>query len=187
MKRLRRLLKAMPEAARNAQMTALRGALAAGTARATQTAGSRAANAAPLYLNWDETRSLLAQCITFGAHTHTHPILTRLSPAEAEAEIVTSKRILEAELKQPVRFFAYPNGGPGDFDDQTKALLRRHDFEAAVTLIRGGNPLRAGLDWLALRRVYIGGGDDRHTFIAKTSGVLDRRPFRSPSRTQPVY
>jgi len=183
MERLRQLLKRMPEEQRRAQIAALRGALGAGV----QTAHSNNANPEALHLNWDEARQLPALGVTLGAHSHTHPILPRLTTAQAEAEIATSKRILETELRQPARFFAYPNGGVDDFNEQIKQLLTQYGFKAAVTLIHGVNWLNSELDWLALRRIYIGGGDDRYTFIVKISGVLDKLVHKKTDQAETIY
>jgi peptidoglycan/xylan/chitin deacetylase (PgdA/CDA1 family) len=48
--------------------------------------------------------------IEIGAHTVTHPYLTRLPAAEAKAELLESKRILEQVLGHHVTSFAYPYG-----------------------------------------------------------------------------
>ncbi len=126
-----------------------------------------------VHLTWDEVRTMNQNRITFGAHTHSHPILTRVSMERAEREIADSKRIIECELGQPVRFFAYPNGRRGDFNTQTRKMLIEHGFEAAVTLVHGSNILEnAHTDLFALRRIYVG-SDDQTVFIAKVSGALE--------------
>ncbi|HJQ08690.1 MAG TPA: polysaccharide deacetylase family protein [Candidatus Saccharimonadales bacterium] len=53
---------------------------------------------------------LLAKQFEIGAHTMTHPRLTRVSQAEARSEIVASKRWLEEMIEQPVGSFCYPGG-----------------------------------------------------------------------------
>lgn len=53
---------------------------------------------------------LAAAGIEIGAHSHSHPQLDTLPLADAEAEIVSSRRWLEDVLGQPVRTFAYPHG-----------------------------------------------------------------------------
>ncbi|MDX1389136.1 MAG: polysaccharide deacetylase family protein, partial [Acidobacteriota bacterium] len=75
-----------------------------------------------LMLDWDEVREMAAQGISFGSHTATHPILSRLTRDEARAEIVESKRTIEEQLGIPVRSFAYPNGKRRDFNEETKQL-----------------------------------------------------------------
>jgi peptidoglycan/xylan/chitin deacetylase (PgdA/CDA1 family) len=46
--------------------------------------------------------------IDFGAHSRTHPDLTKLSEAQLEDEVAGSRRILSEVLGTPVRAFAYP-------------------------------------------------------------------------------
>ena len=52
-----------------------------------------------------------------GAHTHTHPALSQVSPRRARAETLQSKLRLEALLNEPVEHFAYPFGLRRYFDD----------------------------------------------------------------------
>ena len=49
-------------------------------------------------LTWDQARIMQAQGVHFGAHTVTHPILSRVPLDEARQEIVESKRTIEREL-----------------------------------------------------------------------------------------
>jgi len=94
-----------------------------------------------LYLSWDQIREMSHANITFGAHTVTHPILTQLSAREMTDEITISKTTLERQLGCPVRLFAYPNGGRGDFDEGVKRVLKEADFLCAVTILWGTNNL----------------------------------------------
>lgn len=76
--------------------------------------------------------------MTVGAHTVTHPILARVADADARREIGEGKRALEALLGEPVGFFAYPNGKPGeDFTARHVAMARDAGFHAAFTTAWG--------------------------------------------------
>lgn len=92
-----------------------------------------------LMLDWDEVRAMHAGGFTIGAHTVDHPILSRLSPEEMEAEIAGSRDAIRERLGVPVRHFAYPNGQPGDFDERTIAIVRKLGFASAVTTSAGVN------------------------------------------------
>lgn len=92
-----------------------------------------------LMLDWGEVRALQAGGMTIGAHTVEHPILSRLSAEEMEAEIGGSRDAIEAQLQVPVRHFAYPNGQPGDFDERTIGIVRKLGFASAVTTLAGVN------------------------------------------------
>ena len=91
-----------------------------------------------LMLSRDMVRALADQGIEVGAHTITHPILTKLSDEQARYEIGESKRQLEAITGAPVRYFAYPNGKVGmDFDQRHVEMARTLGFEAAFTTAMG--------------------------------------------------
>jgi peptidoglycan/xylan/chitin deacetylase (PgdA/CDA1 family) len=72
--------------------------------------------------------------ITLGGHTHTHPILARCSEAVQQQEIARCQERFVAELGQPARLFAYPNGYPADFDQTTINTLKDAGFSAAFTM-----------------------------------------------------
>jgi peptidoglycan/xylan/chitin deacetylase (PgdA/CDA1 family) len=74
-------------------------------------------------VTWPEVREMRRAGIEFGSHTVTHPILTRVSPAEAREEIVASKRRLEEVLGEPVAWFCYPQGGPADYSPDLAAAV----------------------------------------------------------------
>ena len=61
-------------------------------------------------LSWNEIQEMHRFGITFGAHTLTHPDLTRLSVDRIQLEIYESKRIIEDSLHTTVTSFAYPHG-----------------------------------------------------------------------------
>jgi peptidoglycan/xylan/chitin deacetylase (PgdA/CDA1 family) len=80
-------------------------------------------------MDWNELRSLDRDLITVGSHTLSHPILTKLSGQEIEAEIQESRRCLEQRLQRKVEFFCYPNGA---YDRRAYQLVQK-TYRAAVT------------------------------------------------------
>jgi peptidoglycan/xylan/chitin deacetylase (PgdA/CDA1 family) len=68
--------------------------------------------------------------IEIGAHTMTHPILSRLPIDEQRAEIRDSKIHLENILSKPVIGFAYPNGS---FTQETEAIVKDLGFHFACS------------------------------------------------------
>jgi peptidoglycan/xylan/chitin deacetylase (PgdA/CDA1 family) len=91
---------------------------------------------------------------SIGAHTVTHPILSRLTPARAQEEIRGSKAAIEKVLGDPVRAFAYPNGRPDDYNETVTRLVQEAGFACALTTQRGLNDtdtpvleLRRGGPW----------------------------------------
>ena len=91
---------------------------------------------AGLFLSWADVREMRANGMSFGAHTATHPLLTRTSKERARSEIAESKRRIEEELDNPVEAFAYPNG---NFDETIKTMVKEEGFACAVTTRQGIN------------------------------------------------
>ena len=92
-------------------------------------------------LAWDEIRELSHDSVTFGAHTKTHPILSRISDVTAlRDEVLTSKRRIEEEIQRPVNHFCYPNGRRDDFTHETVGVVAAAGFQTAVTAEPGINP-----------------------------------------------
>jgi peptidoglycan/xylan/chitin deacetylase (PgdA/CDA1 family) len=106
--------------------------------------------------------------ITFGVHTETHEILTRLPFAAAQREIQISKQKLESLLGEPACFFAYPNGTETDFNEALKREVKRQGFTCAFAS-RGGL-VNAHFDRFALARLGIGSELSNAYFQLKLSG-----------------
>jgi peptidoglycan/xylan/chitin deacetylase (PgdA/CDA1 family) len=64
-------------------------------------------------LNDQEIRRLHAQGWEVGAHTITHPDMSKLSYEQCLTEITQSRQVLEELTEAPVRTFAYPFGSYG--------------------------------------------------------------------------
>jgi peptidoglycan/xylan/chitin deacetylase (PgdA/CDA1 family) len=101
-------------------------------------AAAGAAGIPSLMMTPGQLHSLRRMGMDVGAHTLTHPILSRLSLEQARAEIGGSKEALERLLGEPVRLFAYPNGVPAeDYGPEHAALVRDCGFDAAVSTAWG--------------------------------------------------
>jgi peptidoglycan/xylan/chitin deacetylase (PgdA/CDA1 family) len=145
---LRNRLKAMPEDQREQTATAVLHELGW-----SKEALSNARSFSTLMMTWEMVRGWQKDGLTVGAHTVSHKILTRISEEAAEWEIVESKRYIEAQVGQPVRHFAYPNGTSRDWSSIIQNLVRRAGFQSACTTVYGTNAL--GDDLYALRRIEI--------------------------------
>jgi peptidoglycan/xylan/chitin deacetylase (PgdA/CDA1 family) len=93
----------------------------------------------------DGVRRLDHAGMEIGAHTHLHPILNRMTPAEAESDISRGRDELAAILGHAPRLFAYPNGRLGkDYSAEHVAIVERLGFDAAFTtnpgICRRGDP-----------------------------------------------
>ena len=75
----------------------------------------------------------LAKEQEIGAHTITHPDLSRMSDGAAYAEILDSKKWLESIIGSEVKMFCYPKGM---FNERTPDLVRKAGFIGARTVAK---------------------------------------------------
>jgi peptidoglycan/xylan/chitin deacetylase (PgdA/CDA1 family) len=87
-----------------------------------------------LIMSWDDIKEMRGNGVNFGAHTVSHPILTRLPLEAARKEILDSKKHIEKELGQEITTFCYPNGEPGDYSGDIENILQSNGFKCAITL-----------------------------------------------------
>ncbi len=92
-----------------------------------------------LFMSWDQVRALRCCGMGIGAHTHTHPILSRLAEPDQWSELVESKRVLESELDEEVAALAYPVGGRKSFTGTTKRLAAEAGYRMAFCYGPGVN------------------------------------------------
>ena len=86
----------------------------------------------------DQVREMHRAGMEIGAHTVNHPILTTLTPTDAEYEISEGRERLQAIIDAPVEVFAYPNGKPDhDYDHSHVSLVRKLGFRGAVSTAQG--------------------------------------------------
>jgi hypothetical protein len=84
-------------------------------------------------MTWDHVRTLEGQGMTFGPHSVSHPILSRIQAESAVREITESWRRVREEARSPVPIFCYPNGCDADYGDREVAALRDLGFVGALS------------------------------------------------------
>ncbi|HEY7034103.1 MAG TPA: polysaccharide deacetylase family protein [Thermomicrobiales bacterium] len=128
-----------------------------------ETAGTGRADpslARNLWMTWDNVREMRTRGMAIGAHTITHPILSRL-PAERQLEeIGGSGARLAVELGEAPCLFAYPVGKPYTFNADTRVALQACGFRYAFSFYGGHQPF-APVDRYDVRRAHV---DWRTTF-----------------------
>ncbi len=98
-------------------------------------------------LRWSQICEMADLGIQFGAHTKTHPNLTRLSDMAAREEIIGSQKAIEDHVQQRVNAFAYPYGA---YNSLTRDVVRSHfDLACSAEL----DYARPGSDPVALERL----------------------------------
>jgi peptidoglycan/xylan/chitin deacetylase (PgdA/CDA1 family) len=115
-----------------------------------QLSSSSCDSSAHTMLNWDDVLAMSEHGISFGSHTVSHPILSKLSDERMREEIEGSKRVIERKINRPVNAFAYPVGRKQDFSNRAKGILKEAGYQCAVTTIFGVN--ESGQDLFELRR-----------------------------------
>jgi len=102
-------------------------------------------------LNWNEVMEMSRNKISFGAHTVSHPTLSRMELPEAKQEIYESKMEIEARIGCKVRHFAIPNGKIEDFNEE----LKRYCEEIGVKTVVSTEPgvISAQSDPYLLQRI----------------------------------
>lgn len=128
-------------------------------------------------LSWDEIIEMYENGINFGAHTITHPILTRVSLDRARFEIFQSKKHIENRINQNVNTFCYPNGTIEDFNNEIIEIIKSSGFSCAVTTIPMINTSKT--DLYKLGRMFDPWSFDSFKFITSglysdTTNILNR-------------
>jgi peptidoglycan/xylan/chitin deacetylase (PgdA/CDA1 family) len=128
------------------------------------------------YLSPSEIDEMKGNNISFGSHTISHRILTRLKNEEIIREIRDSKDILESQLGQKINSFAYPVGTRADFNDEIMEIVRTSKYACACSNVYGINGNNA--DIFALKRVGIETSDNFFLFKKKLNGTLNILSFK---------
>jgi peptidoglycan/xylan/chitin deacetylase (PgdA/CDA1 family) len=120
-----------------------------------------------IILSWDEVKEMNEYDIIFGAHTVTHPILTKVSLDQARFEISQSKKDIEKRINQNIDTFCYPNGTIEDFNNNIIEIVKNSGFSCAVTTLPLANASKTNL--YKLGRMFTSWNFDSFKFL--TSGL----------------
>ncbi len=117
---------------------------------------------------WDRLRAMSREGLDVGAHTRTHPVLSRLPNRDAVVEeIGGSQDRIAAQIGSPVNNFCYPNGQTADYDDTARSVVRELGMNA-VNAMRG--LISANADPVDLCRIGVDPWLDMGTFQLETAG-----------------
>lgn len=104
-----------------------------------------------LVINWDEVREMSAAGISFGSHSVSHRILTKLEPREVVQEVEDSWAVLTQQHVNSVPVFCYPNG---DWSAEIGSAVKAAGYRAATTT-EFGYEGRTPTDPFGLKRVNV--------------------------------
>jgi peptidoglycan/xylan/chitin deacetylase (PgdA/CDA1 family) len=125
-------------------------------------------------MTWDEVRESQKAGIEFGSHTANHPKLYELDLPQISAELKESKAVIENEIGQPVRSFAYPYAFPSADRAFVKVFvetLKETGYDCGVTTKIGLT--KTNDDPFTLKRLPMNSVDDKALFLAKLAGAYD--------------
>ncbi len=136
------------------------------------------------FLGWDEVARLREMGHAVGSHTHTHPVVGRLTGDALRAELARSRDVLLERVGE-ARHFSWPYGRFHHFSAEAAGAVFDAGFETCASAERGAHPPGPPLERRAVclrREHYVADWPLRHT-----AWFLDRGARRATqaSRTWP--
>jgi peptidoglycan/xylan/chitin deacetylase (PgdA/CDA1 family) len=120
-------------------------------------------------MSWDQVRLMAAAGMTIGSHTTNHQILAAVTPAEAQAELLWSRKRIEEETGRACWCFAYPNGTRRDFRSSDELAVQNTGYLCAFTEIPGS--INSHTPRYSLPRISIPATGDMRIFRSHLSGI----------------
>ena len=124
--------------------------------------------------NQDLIRSLPSSLVTVGAHTVSHPYLSRISRQEARSEVELSRSTLSAVTGVEVRLMSFPYG---DYDQEVVAMCKESGYDFVYGIDPKPVDPRAGE--FVRARVSVEPDDGPLEFCLKISGAYQWMPLAS--------
>jgi len=121
------------------------------------------------FMNWEEVRQIQQKGFAIGAHTVSHPILSKLEPEQLERELKRSKEQIEQEAGTNIDTIAYPFGSQYDYSDEVVNKARDLGFRLGFTLTERRNSEM--LDPMRIHRICVGNDLTLSSFRALISGI----------------
>ena len=117
-------------------------------------------NLGPGGLTTHQVKAMIAAGWEVGAHTLTHPDLTKVDDATLRREVAGSRTLLQRRLGVPVNAFCYPAGRN---DARVRAAVKQAGYTTATTVEPGIASPRD--DPFALPRIRVNGTDSPQTVL----------------------
>lgn len=135
-------------------------------------------------LTWDQIRAMCRVGVSFGSHTMTHPVVSRLTEEQLESELCKSKRLLEERIGRPSQHFAFPFGKPEDCGKAAPRILTASGYRSAATTVEGTNS--PGDNLYELRRTQIGNERSVPMFAFKLNQLFLSAAVDDPASALPA-
>lgn len=106
-------------------------------------------------IKWSQLRQMSASPLfTIGGHSHTHSILSQITPDKLDFEIKESMNLLEKNLDKKITHYSYPEGMDQHYNEQVIQKLKAKGIECCPTAIPGLNLKNS--DPFHLKRIMVG-------------------------------
>jgi peptidoglycan/xylan/chitin deacetylase (PgdA/CDA1 family) len=105
-----------------------------------------------LFLDWEEAAAMVSGGMSVGSHTHTHPVLAKLTAAEQLEELLWSRGVLQERLSIKADAVAYPVGSARALNPSCGRAAREAGYELGFRN-DGGVNLRADRSPYQLHRI----------------------------------
>jgi peptidoglycan/xylan/chitin deacetylase (PgdA/CDA1 family) len=90
-------------------------------------------------MTWEQIREIATGGGVIGSHTHTHPVLSRLSGTEQQRELGISREVLRSKTGMDIFSLAYPVGTYAHFTSETKKIAVACGYSVAYSFGTGTN------------------------------------------------
>lgn len=118
-------------------------------------------------MSWSQIKTLSRAGMTIGSHSVNHDNMSQMDETTMRYELVQSKKILEKEIGEKIKFFAYPGGA---YSQATIKATEDAGYLAAVTTHHNVyQQIRKKDDLYTLARVHI--DDEMPSFIEWVQGI----------------
>jgi peptidoglycan/xylan/chitin deacetylase (PgdA/CDA1 family) len=89
-------------------------------------------------LSWEQLQQAVSSNIILGAHTRTHPALSRVDDRTVAEEIDASRQEIIAQTGSCSSVFCYPHGQKEDYSVTTISIVDKLGFDGAYVAFEGG-------------------------------------------------
>ena len=113
-------------------------------------------------VDWDEVAEMARNGISFGSHSATHAILTRVTREALRRELEESLRVLRERVTNPIPVFCYPNGA---YTDEVVEHVKAAGYAGALTTDSGWETATPS-DLFRIRRIGV------HNDISRTTPLF---------------
>ncbi|WP_405223830.1 arsenate reductase/protein-tyrosine-phosphatase family protein [Lentisalinibacter sediminis] len=122
-------------------------------------------------MSWQQARDLEGRGITFAPHSCSHRVFSCLPEEDVRKEMELSWQRVSAELRRPLKAFAWPVGQDHDFGPREDRIARAIGFDATLAARHRYSIVRRGEEPATLERIGFGAGHVGESMWRATTGI----------------